>query len=169
MTAGGEVVGPTATLPPRSRRTFNAGEYVSDYDVSIMVAGTGDVVCERSMYWDDHAGMHGSGGTSVLSTTWYLAEGCTAGGFETWILVQNPGDEEVEVTLTFMTASGEITRPYATLPARSRHTFNAGEYISDYDVSTRVNATGDVICERSMYWERGSGGKAGHNSMASAF
>ena len=96
--------------------------------------------------------------------TWYLAEGCTAGGFETWVLVQNPGDEEVEVTLTFMTASGEVPGPTATLAPRSRRTFNAGEYVSGYDVSTRVNCSGGVICERSMYWGRDPLHRAGHNS-----
>ncbi|MBN2026811.1 MAG: beta-galactosidase, partial [Actinobacteria bacterium] len=162
MNAGGEVVGPAATLPPRSRRTFNAGEYVSDYDVSTRVNATGSVICERAVYWDDRKGGHDSLGAISPSATWYLAEGCTAGGFETWVLVQNPGDEAVEVTLTFMTAGGEVVGPTATLPPRSRRTFNAGEYVSDYDVSTQVNATGEVVCERSMYAE---GRQEGSNSM----
>ncbi|RJP31699.1 MAG: hypothetical protein C4536_07435, partial [Actinobacteria bacterium] len=34
-------------------------------------------------------------------TNWYLAEGCTQGGFETWVLVQNPGDTPAQATLTF--------------------------------------------------------------------
>ena len=33
------------------------------------------------------------------STTWYLAEGSTAGGFETWVLVQNPNTDPVTVDL----------------------------------------------------------------------
>ncbi|MDD5667360.1 MAG: hypothetical protein PHS26_08640, partial [Actinomycetota bacterium] len=31
--------------------------------------------------------------------SWYLAEGCTAGGFDTWVLVQNPNDEPANVVL----------------------------------------------------------------------
>ncbi|MBN2027468.1 MAG: hypothetical protein JW854_11980, partial [Actinobacteria bacterium] len=31
------------------------------------------------------------------SSTWYLAEGCTGGDFETWVLVQNPNDDAVTV------------------------------------------------------------------------
>jgi hypothetical protein len=116
------------------------------------------------MYWEGRYGTHSSSGVSSPSDTWYLAEGCTAGGFETWVLVQNPGDEEVEVTLTFMTASGEVPGPTATLAPRSRRTFNAGEYVSGYDVSTRVNCSGGVICERSMYWGRDPLHRAGHNS-----
>ncbi|RJP27178.1 MAG: hypothetical protein C4536_14330, partial [Actinobacteria bacterium] len=152
-----------------SRHSFNAGEYVYEYDVSTRVEATGNVACERSMYWDNRAGMHGSVGVSSPSTTWYLAEGCTAGGFETWIMVQNPGDEAVDVTLNFMTGSGEVAGPAATLPPRSRRTFNAGEYVADYEVSTRVSASGGVVCERSMYWGRGSIGTAGHNSIGSPY
>jgi len=125
------------------------------------------VICERSMYWGDRQGGHDSLGAISPSDTWYLAEGCTAGGFETWILVQNPGDEEVDVALTFMTAEGEVPGPTDTLPPRSRRTFNAGEYVSGYDVSTRVTSSGGVICERSMYWGWDPVRGAGHNSAGS--
>ncbi|MBC7248130.1 MAG: pre-peptidase C-terminal domain-containing protein, partial [Actinobacteria bacterium] len=39
--------------------------------------------------------------------TWYLAEGTTYGGMETWVLVQNPNDSEVTVDLTFQTNEGK--------------------------------------------------------------
>ncbi|RJX19163.1 MAG: hypothetical protein C4575_09165, partial [Desulforudis sp.] len=35
----------------------------------------------------------------AAATTWYLAEGCTEGGMDTWVLVQNPGSEAVTVDL----------------------------------------------------------------------
>ena len=86
------------------------------------------------------------------STTWYLAEGCTEGDFETWVLVQNPGDADVTVDLTFMTSQGEQPGPQDyPVPAGTRHSFNLGSYVKDWDVSTRVEATGNVVCERAMY------------------
>ncbi|MBU4489203.1 MAG: hypothetical protein KKE79_01035, partial [Actinobacteria bacterium] len=45
---------------------------------------------------------HDSIGVTEPNKTWYLAEGSTAGGFETWVLVQNPGTETATVDLTFM-------------------------------------------------------------------
>ena len=51
----------------------------------------GDVVCERAMYGNGRAWAHDSVGVTAPAATWYLAEGCTDGGFETWVLVQNPG------------------------------------------------------------------------------
>jgi hypothetical protein len=84
--------------------------------------------------------------------TWYLAEGCTGGDFETWVLVQNPGATDVTCDLTFMTSAGEIAGPQDyPVPAGTRHSFNLNAYVTDWDVSTRVEATGDVVCERAMY------------------
>jgi hypothetical protein len=86
------------------------------------------------------------------ATTWYLAEGCTGGDFETWVLVQNPGDTEVTVDLTFMTSTGPMSGPQDfPIPANSRQSFNVNSYVTDYNVSTKVEASGDVICERAMY------------------
>jgi len=43
---------------------------------------------------------------SAPARRWYLAEGCTAGGFQTWVLVQNPGTRPVDVTMELQTAQG---------------------------------------------------------------
>ncbi|MDD3719521.1 MAG: alpha/beta fold hydrolase, partial [Actinomycetota bacterium] len=86
------------------------------------------------------------------NTMWYLAEGATAGDFETWVLVQNPGTEAVTVDLTFMTGSGPVAGPQdVEIAGGSRMSFNADLYVTDYDVSTKVEATGAVICERAVY------------------
>jgi len=37
-----------------------------------------------------------------------IAEGCTASGFETWVLVQNPGTRDANIDLTYMTPSGPV-------------------------------------------------------------
>ena len=66
------------------------------------------------------------------ATTWYLAEGCTAGGFETWVLVQNPYATGVTVDLTLMTEAGPQNPPDlqdVPVPALSRISFNLGEYV----------------------------------------
>ncbi len=41
-----------------------------------------------------------------LARTWYLAEGSTGPGIQTWVLVQNPNRMAVSVTLSFMTDRG---------------------------------------------------------------
>ena len=63
------------------------------------------------MYGADRAWAHASIGTSTPAPDWYLAEGSTGEGFETWVLVQNPGDNPVTCDLTLMTSSGSLESP----------------------------------------------------------
>jgi hypothetical protein len=86
--------------------------------------------------------------------TWYLAEGSTAGGMETWVLVQNPGDNPVTVSLNLQTDQGEKTFPALTnqtIAPRSRVSYPIHSYIQTFNVSTLVTASGEVVCERAMY------------------
>ena len=99
---------------------------------------------------------HDSVGVTSPSTTWYLAEGCTAGDFETWVLVQNPGDAPAAVDMKLQTAEGEKQGPQDTIPARTRRSYNLGEYATTFDVSTTVTATAGVVCERAMYGRIGN-------------
>ncbi|RJP35091.1 MAG: hypothetical protein C4536_01435, partial [Actinobacteria bacterium] len=141
-------------IPPRSRMTFPLHEYVHSWDVSTVVESIGgEVVCERSMYGNSRNWAHDSIGAAAPAPTWYLAEGCTQGGMETWILVQNPGDSTVQVDLTFMTSSGPAQGPQGfALAPHSRVSFDAGQYVTDWDVSTMVTSQGgNIVCERSMY------------------
>jgi hypothetical protein len=137
-----------------SRVTFDAGLLVTDYDVSTLVRSQGgEVVCERSMYGNNRTWAHGSIGATTPAPTWYLAEGATDGGMETWVLVQNPGDTEASVDITFMTPSGPVVGPQDFILAPGRRTsFRAGDYVTDFNVSTMVQSQGgEVVCERSMY------------------
>ena len=100
----------------------------------------------------------GQGGTilhgSPAATTWYLAEGSTDGGMETFVLVQNPNDDAVTVDLTFMTSTGPQDGPQGfAIPANSRQSFKVNDYVTDYNVSTMVNSwfAAPIICERAMY------------------
>ncbi len=144
-------------IPAGSRRSFPLHEYVHTYHVSTMVQATdGEVVCERAMYWNNRKGGHDSIGVTAPAPQWYLAEGATAGEFETWVLVQNPGDRPVHINLVLNTESGEVRPPGLqdfTLAPETRVSFNLDGFIEDYHVSTLVQATdGEVVCERAMYW-----------------
>jgi N-acetylmuramoyl-L-alanine amidase len=94
---------------------------------------------------------HDSVGVTSPSTIWYLAEGATAGDFETWLLVQNPGEEPAEIDVRLQTAEGERQGPQGTIPPLTRRSYNLGDYVTTFDVSATVTATSGVICERAMY------------------
>ena len=143
--------GPRGTLPANSRTTYNLASYVVSYNVSTVVTSSVGVVCERSMYGNGREWGTSATGVTSTSRTWYLAEGCTAGGIETWVLVSNPGSAPVDVDMALQTAQGEVAGPRDTIPAGTRRTYNLADYVVSYDVSTEVTATGGVVCERAMY------------------
>ncbi|RJP34765.1 MAG: hypothetical protein C4536_02180 [Actinobacteria bacterium] len=117
------------------------------------------------MYGGNRAWGHNSIGVTTPTPIWYLAEGCTGGDFETWVLVQNPNAESTHVKLTFMTEKGVIPGPEMDLAGNSRHSFPLKNYVTSYDVSTKVEADRAVIAERAMY----GGNRAwGHDSIGYA-
>ncbi|MBC7230424.1 MAG: hypothetical protein H5T74_08560 [Actinobacteria bacterium] len=175
LTDTGEVKGSPVLVPAMSRRTVNiATDGVADrWDVSTMVKSDHPIVAERAVYWNNRRGGHCEMGVTSPASRWYLAEGATAGGFETWVLVQNPNDNEVRVDLAFMTGSGPVAPPELqdyVIAARSRHSFNINAFVTDYDVSTMVTSEGGgVIAERALYWNDKSGGHDAHGVERARF
>ena len=151
QTDSGRVAGPRDTVPPLSRRTYNVSGYVTSFNVATTVTASAGVVCERSMYGGGREWGTGAAGVSALSHTWHLAEGCTAGGFETWVVVQNPGEVAIDIDMRLQTGSGEVDGPRDTIPPGTRRSYDLAGYVTSYDVATTVNASGGVACERAMY------------------
>jgi hypothetical protein len=161
QTQSGQIQGPAESIPARSRKSYSVDPWVDTFDVSTLVTSLtpGEpVICERAVYYTPEGATHKEVGTDSIGVTetssvWYLAEGATDGGFETFILVQNPNNSDVAVNIKFQTTSGEVQGPVDTVPARSRKTYRANDRVKDFNVSTKVESTGgDVVCERSMYW-----------------
>jgi Tol biopolymer transport system component len=154
-------------IPPYSRISFNLGSYIVRYSVATIVSSAdGMVVCERAMYGNSRAWAHDSIGSTQPSSTWYLAEGCTAGGMETWVMIMNPNGTTVNADVTLMTELGPIEPPELqgiALDPYACGAFDIGRYVQNYDVSTMVTSTGgSVVCERSMY---GNSRTWAHNSV----
>ena len=178
MTPEGSIAGPPATLEPGTRQTFNVAETVpGNWSVSTMVTSDYPIVAERAMYWDSAGGTyrrsaHDSVGVARLATEWYLAEGSTGadhrGSFQSWVLIQNPGDSTAEVEITYMTPDGPIPGPQPTLAPRTRQTFDVADTVPDnWSVSTTVTSDNPVVCERAMYWDSADGvyRQAAHDSI----
>lgn len=172
-----EVKGPHLTLQPGTRQSVNVADTVKNQDgVSTMVSSDMPVIAERSMYWSDsyvrRQCAHDSIGVYAPSTTWYLAEGSTAsesrGSFETWVLVQNPGDSVAQVEIEYQTLKGEAKGPILSLQPHTRQSVNVADTVKDeWDVSTMVTSDRPVIAERSMYWSTTDGifRQAAHDSI----
>jgi len=173
LTPSEVIAGPEFMLASGSRESICVNDYVPEEDVSTLVftdeAGQ-DVVVEMAMYIataEGKLGAHNSRGSVFMSTNWYLPEGCTADGFDEWVLVMNPDTENsADVQLTLMTPEGPVAGPTAMLPPASRETFHINDcYIGD--VSTQVQSTNKVmvVCERAMYVGTPDGKSGAHCSL----
>ncbi|MBN1289306.1 MAG: hypothetical protein JXA49_06700 [Actinobacteria bacterium] len=170
VTPEGPWEGPKVPMQPNSRASVNVADYIPDeWDVSTLVFCDYPIVVERSTYWAGRSGGHNSITSAVISKNWYLTEGCTRGGFETWVLVLNPLDHAVEITLDFLTEDGLIQGPEVVLPEFTRQSFSVADYVpNNWNVSTIVGASDTIMAERSIYWAGRTGGNSSiGNVMAS--
>jgi hypothetical protein len=130
---------------------------LEDSEVSTRITADRPVVAERAMYFDYHGkrGGHVSAGVTSPAAQWYFAEGYTGGGFDQYILVLNPGDEEAEVTFEFMKPDGAVVNQVFRVGPRSRSTMvvDAVPGLEDSEVSTRITADRPVVAERAMYFD----------------
>ena len=155
-------------VPANTRRTFNMEQDIGQKDASIKVESTVPVIPERAMYRNNRREGHDTIGTTSAASDYYLAEGTTAWGFTTYVLVQNPQDTPTDVTITYMTPSGPKPQPTFTMPPNSRKTVRVNDIpeVSNTDLSTAVHGSQPIIAERSMYWgENTSLGEACHDSI----
>ena len=166
-------------VPANSRRTYNMREDLGfTADASIEVESNVSVIPERAMYRNNRREGSDSIGTTYPATDFYLAEGSTAWGFTTYVLVQNPHSTPTDVTITYMTPSGPLQQPTFTMQPNTRKTVRvndinaAGSYpidVSNTDLSTRVHGSQPIIAERAMYWgKNGPLGEACHGSIGVA-
>ncbi len=144
-------------LAPNSRTTVDVNLFLGPgLDVSARVTGSGHFVAERSMYF---AAGGLDGGEQVLgragtSTRFLFAEGTTRSGFQTWLALQNPGDAEANVLVTYVYADGTPPVPQnVVVPAKSRLTVDVNSGAgAEKDVSMAVNSTRRIVAERVMYF-----------------
>ena len=164
MNASGMAGKAVLTMPPRSRKTIRISDYVpNDFQVSTKVISDEPVVAERSTYWDKRKASepcamrdgHATMGFIFTGATWVVPEGSTGGGFDSWVLIYNPNETSVGVTVTFMTQEGPGTPFDIIVKANSRYTLHVNDHVQDnFNVSTRITSKGGLVVERAMYWDR---------------
>lgn len=156
----------TKTVPANSRRTYNMAGDIGSHDASIQVESNVPVIPERSMYRNNRREGHVSIGTTEKAEGYFLAEGTSAWGFTTYILVQNPNSTSVDVTITYMTDSGPVPQPTFSMSPNSRETIRVNDVLPNRDFSTMVYGSRPIIAERAMYWGEGTAlGEACHDSI----
>jgi hypothetical protein len=89
------------------------------------------------------------------STGWFMPEGSTAAGFDTWILIQNPSATDANCQVQYLAETGPKQPFTVKLVPQSRMTLHVSDKVpNDFQVSTAVTSDVPVVCERSMYWNK---------------
>lgn len=108
LLAKGLVVSRQKTVPPLSRLTLAVNSAGADgvganKNVAARLVSDRPIVAERPMYFNygDYKGGHDSFGAMSLSKRWYFADAVTGPGFESWLVISNPGEREADVKLRF--------------------------------------------------------------------
>jgi subtilisin family serine protease len=151
-------------IAANSRFTINTGdeaEVGADTAFSTKIESDQGIIVERAMYFGN--GGHDTIGLTEPADTWYLAEGYTGQGFSTFLLLQNPNPDPLEVTVSYMLADGSVEVRQHQVAAESRYTISAGDEAEVGEgavFSTKLEAAQAFIVERAMYWEGG-----GHSTI----
>lgn len=153
------------SIKPRSRFTLKVNDVpeAALQDVSTMVESNVGIIVERAQYFE-YAGKddgNASCGLSELAKTWFFAEGYTAGGFDEYILIQNPSSKKGLARVAFMRGDGEIIEQLYELHPSSRFTIRVDDIpgLESCEVSALIESDLEIVCERAMYFE--SGGRPG--------
>ena len=166
MVQNGSNVARTITVPANSRYTIltnDVAQVGSDQAFSTKLVADQPIIVERAMYFNNDG--HAAGGVTSPITTWYLSEGYTGSGYETFILLQNSNDTETDVAITYMLEDGSQISRTVTVPANARYTVvtqDAAQVGLDQAFSTVLVADLPIIVERAMYWPNGDSAVGGH-------
>jgi len=170
MAQDGKVIEKNIKIAPNSRYTYSMNAALGpNVDASTLLTSDQPIVAERPMYFNYHGtitGGHDVMGANEPKTTWYLAEGTTRKGYDEWLCIQNPGKSEVEVTISYMLASGQPKTQVIKVAKQTRYTVSVNDAVGpNQDVSAKVTAPSPVIVERPMYFKTSDGITGGHVVM----
>ena len=169
----GEVLKQMCGISPHSRFTL-AVDDVPGMDAasfSMQVNAGGPIVAERAMYFA--AGKRSDGTVSLGATQpsqdWYFAEGHTAGNFETYLLLANPGEEPVNAWVYFFLEGGQTVDYVFWVGPHSRFTMPVDSFpvVGATSFSMQVHADGPIVAERAMYFTKGYI-KGGHSTIGAS-
>lgn len=104
------------------------------------------------------SGCHATLGASQLSREWYFAEGYTSEGYDTYLLLSNPGGTATDAQITYHREDGSVVGQGVHLAPHSRLTI-AVDQVPGMDAvsfSAHVRCGAPVVAERVMYFAAGS-------------
>ena len=165
MMPGGDQWKEYYAVGPYSRCTVYVNGILQNAEVSAEVISDIPIVAERAMYFDfmgsGMKGGHTSTGATSKRTQWYLAEGFCGGGFNSWILLQNPNATDANVHIQYFGGQGVIEEQDYAVGAGSRVTINVDSIpaLEVAEFSADITSDQPIVAERAMYFD--SDGRGG--------
>jgi hypothetical protein len=163
MREDGTVVDHGELVPAMGRKSVFVNALFTTSGFATQVTADQPIVVERAMYFDNDQGGHDTVATSTPGKTWFLAAGASRAGFDTWLLVENPGPAPASVKVSFITDTGSVvTQPLFVLP-HARSSLYTDPLVPDAAYGIRVDSDQPIVVERSVYF---SNDTAGYDSAA---
>jgi type VII secretion-associated serine protease mycosin len=161
----GSVVEHGEVVPPMGRKSVFVNALFTASGFATQVSADQPVVVERAMYFDNGQGGHDTLGTANPGKTWYLAAGGSRDGYDTWLLLENPGDQPASGRVSFLTDSGAVlTQPLFVQP-HARLSLYTDPLVPNAVYGMRIEADQPIVAERAVYF---SDGKAGYDAAGIA-
>jgi subtilisin family serine protease len=158
MREDGSVVDHTELVPPLARKSVYVNALFTTSGFATQVSADQPIVVERAMYFDNDKAGHDTLATATPSQTWYMAAGASRGGFDTWVLVENPGTAPANVKVSFITDTGNVvSQPLFVLP-HARNSLYTDPLIPNATYGIRVDSDQPIVVERAVYFDSARAG-----------
>ncbi len=155
----------TMTLKATSRDTLIMQNILPTAGFGAKIVAEQPIAVERARYWNAgtarNDGGHDTMGATALDTAWHFAEGRCGNGFETYLLLLNPGSGAANVTITFVQDSGVYVTQNVTVPPTSRLAVKVSTLGVNGGFAAKLAANQPIMAERTMYWPAGGVANAG--------
>lgn len=156
------------TVPAGTSHT----QYVNDgsggpWGVAALVTSDVPIVATQNfLTWDPNGGTQWashSGGVASPSKTWYLAEGCTYGGFQSILTIRNPNEQPAEVGVTYTVPGAHVSGPSVSVCPYGQRQIVVSDTVADCSsIGAIVTSDVPVIAQLTTYW---NGGAASTSTM----
>jgi hypothetical protein len=159
----------TLTVPKHSRSTVSARDRLGtgddaahDFSARVDCTNKLPIVVERPMYFNYKGAWTGGSavvGATSTASTFYFAEGTCRPNFETYFCIQNPGDTNANVTISYTKGNATADSQTLTVARHSRSTVRVKDKLGEgdddaHDFSSSVSCTNGqgIMVERPMYF-----------------
>lgn len=133
-------------------QVFGTGE-----DLALRVESDLPILAEEAAYYAHRGGgmlCNSMVGKEYMATEWYIPEGTTAEGYETWLYLSNPGEVEVHPIVSVMTAGARSHSQPVVLAAGGKASLRLNDIAGDgQDFATCVLSDVPILVEQIVYLE----------------